>query len=199
LSKIALSGNASGTGTLTLSAPNTNTNQTLTLPDNSGTVITTASTGGVAQAMLASGVAGTGPAFSAYKSGNQTGVASSTFTKVTFGAEEFDTNSCFDTSTARFTPTVAGYYQFNWNLDVGGATTALNIADIYKNGVKQKRSNGISVSNGETYITGAAIIYMNGTTDYVELYVYISGSGATVYGGAIEYSWFQGFLARSAT
>lgn len=52
MSKIALSGNASGTGTLTIAAPNTNTDRTLTLPDNTGTVVTTASTGAVAQAML---------------------------------------------------------------------------------------------------------------------------------------------------
>jgi hypothetical protein len=40
LSKIALSGNASGSGTLTLSAPNTDTDRTLTLPDNTGTILT---------------------------------------------------------------------------------------------------------------------------------------------------------------
>ena len=189
MSKITLSGNASGTGTFTIASPNSNSDRTLVLPDNSGTVLTTATPG----------VPVNGPAFSAWKGGtNQTGISNATFTKVTFGAEEFDTNSCFDTATARFTPTVAGYYQLNWNLDIGGVTTALNIADVYKNGVRQKRSNGIAVSNSETYVNGAALIYMNGTTDYVELYVYISGSGATVYGGAIEYSWFQGFLARSA-
>jgi len=38
LSKIALSGNASGSGTLTLSAPNTDTDRTLTLPDAAGTI-----------------------------------------------------------------------------------------------------------------------------------------------------------------
>jgi hypothetical protein len=38
MSKIALSGNASGTGTLTIAAPNTNTDRTLTLPDAGGTI-----------------------------------------------------------------------------------------------------------------------------------------------------------------
>jgi len=38
LSKIALSGNASGTGTLTIAAPNTNTDRTLDLPDAAGTI-----------------------------------------------------------------------------------------------------------------------------------------------------------------
>lgn len=43
MSKIALSGNASGTGVLTIAAPNTNSDRTLTLPDNTGTLLTTAS------------------------------------------------------------------------------------------------------------------------------------------------------------
>jgi hypothetical protein len=40
MSKIALSGNASGTGTLTIAAPNTNSDYTLTLPAEAGTVLT---------------------------------------------------------------------------------------------------------------------------------------------------------------
>lgn len=40
MSKIALEGNASGTGTFTVAAPNTNTNYTLTLPQNTGTILT---------------------------------------------------------------------------------------------------------------------------------------------------------------
>jgi phage-related tail fiber protein len=44
MSKIALSGNASGTGTLTLAAPNTDSDFTLILPDASGTVVVTGST-----------------------------------------------------------------------------------------------------------------------------------------------------------
>ena len=44
MSKIALSGNASGTGTITLASPNTDTDRTLTLPDSTGTVLSSAST-----------------------------------------------------------------------------------------------------------------------------------------------------------
>jgi hypothetical protein len=43
MSKVAITGNASGTGTLTIAAPNTNTDRTLTLPDEAGTIVTTAS------------------------------------------------------------------------------------------------------------------------------------------------------------
>ena len=65
----------------------------------------------IPQAALAAGVAGNGPAFSAYQSTQQTGISSATFTKVNFQTEEFDTNSNFASST--FTPTIAGYYQIN--------------------------------------------------------------------------------------
>ena len=40
MSKVALSGNASGTGTFTIASPNSNTDRTLTLPDQTGTLLT---------------------------------------------------------------------------------------------------------------------------------------------------------------
>lgn len=43
MSKITLAPNASGTGTLTVAAPNTNSDYTLTLPAETGTVLTSAS------------------------------------------------------------------------------------------------------------------------------------------------------------
>lgn len=45
MSQVKISGNASGTGILTVAAPNTNSNYTLTLPANTGTILTTASSG----------------------------------------------------------------------------------------------------------------------------------------------------------
>ena len=44
MSKIALSGNASGTGTFTLASPNSSTDRTLNLPDSAGTLATAEST-----------------------------------------------------------------------------------------------------------------------------------------------------------
>jgi hypothetical protein len=40
MSKVAITGNASGTGTFTIAAPNSNTDRTLTLPDSAGTIAT---------------------------------------------------------------------------------------------------------------------------------------------------------------
>jgi hypothetical protein len=44
MSLVKIQGNASGTGEFTIAAPNSNTNRTLTLPDNTGTILTAAST-----------------------------------------------------------------------------------------------------------------------------------------------------------
>ena len=84
MSNIALQGGATGTGTVTLLAPVTSTNRTLTLPDATGTVLSTAT----------AGVPVNGPAFSAYASGATT-IANTTFTKILLATEEFDTNNNF--------------------------------------------------------------------------------------------------------
>lgn len=55
MSKIALSGDASGTGTFTIASPNSNSNYTLTLPAESGTVLTTGSTTGISASALSTG------------------------------------------------------------------------------------------------------------------------------------------------
>lgn len=43
MSKVQLQGNVSGTGVFTIASPNSNVDRTITLPDNTGTVLTTAS------------------------------------------------------------------------------------------------------------------------------------------------------------
>ena len=43
MSKVTIAGDVNGTGVFTLAAPNGNTNRTLTLPDEAGTLVTTAS------------------------------------------------------------------------------------------------------------------------------------------------------------
>jgi hypothetical protein len=46
MSKVQLQGNASGTGIFTIASPNSNTDRTLTLPNQTGTLLTNASTTG---------------------------------------------------------------------------------------------------------------------------------------------------------
>jgi hypothetical protein len=63
MSRITLSGNASGTGNFTLASPNSNTDRTLTLPDNTGTVLTTASTVSATQIAGALNASGSAPIY----------------------------------------------------------------------------------------------------------------------------------------
>jgi hypothetical protein len=190
MSLVQVQGNASGTGTLTIAAPNTNSNFTLTLPTNTGTLITTASTAVVTQAMLSTNVAGNGPAFSAYSSAGQT-LSGNTFTKLQFNTEEFDTASCF--ASDRFTPNVAGYYQAGGGFG-GGAAQCTTIVSIYKNGSRVKIIANSPSVNPASY--GTALVYLNGTTDYIELYGVLSVGQITSSGADSMY--FQAAMVRSA-
>jgi len=136
-----------------------------------------------------------GPAFSAYHSANQS-IGSSTWTNITFGTEEFDTANCFDSVTNnRFTPNVAGYYQVNAQVQPNDFYTGVAIA-IYKNGSLFKYGNFyLAGSTGGSVVS--TLIYLNGTTDYIECYAAFTGSAQLVAGGP-AFSYFQGFLARTA-
>ena len=191
MSAISLQGNASGTGTLTIAAPSTNTNRTLTLPDNTGTLLSTGST-----------FAGTGPAFSAYLSADQT-VTTSVATKVAFNTEVFDTASAYDNATNyRFTPLVSGYYQVNSTVSTTGTTTqSVYINSIYKNGVVYRNGVQTAITFSATGTNGFSVsdlIFMNGTTDYLEIYCRIDGTGTMKFISGAAQSSFSAAMVRSA-
>jgi len=134
------------------------------------------------------------PAFAATLSSAVT-LTAATWIKLTFNTEAFDTNSNFDTSTYRFTPTVAGYYQVNGSLAAAGPTNSYFLVAIYKNGSAFKYgSNFASVSAGPNS-TISALIYMNGSTDYLELYA--NHAGGTTSGSGNLGSNFDAHLVRA--
>jgi hypothetical protein len=181
MSKIAVSSPASGTATYTISAPAGSTDRTISLPDNTGTILTTAT----------AGVPVNGPAFSAYLGGSQT-ISNGTWTKVAASTELFDTNSNYDVSLYRFTPTVAGYYQISFCWIVNAVATTINIA-LYKNG-------SLFVSPTQTAAASAAasasvLVSANGSTDYFEFYVnLVTGETHPASTGV----YFQGAMVRAA-
>jgi hypothetical protein len=158
-------------------------------------------TGAVTQTKLGAGVAGNGPAFSAYIASQQT-LSSGVATKMQCATEEFDTASCYDNTTNyRFTPNIAGYYQVNGEYDLQSGSPTRALISIWKNGSEFKRGNDLSVSSGNLS-NGAgsvvsALVYLNGTTDYIELYAFY-GSGGVLVGGNQTQCYFQAFLARAA-
>lgn len=150
--------------------------------------------GSIVQADLASGVAGTGPAFSAYQSSVQT-LSSGTHTKLQFQTEEWDTNSCFDSTTNyRFTPNVAGYYQISGGFRGTTTTTAYELV-LYKNGLQYKELYRVDSSNVNGAY-GSCMVYLDGSTDYVELYGYVGTANAVSATSLSTY--FQGALVRAA-
>lgn len=134
---------------------------------------------------------GNGPAFSAYPSSNQS-LGAGTFTKIQFNTEEFDTNSNYDNATNyRFTPTVAGYYQVNL---ITAAGTAVGVqATIYKNGSVFQYG---SFNTTSFWSTAVAIIYLNGSTDYVEGYLFAASSANSQSGANTQR--FSASLVRAA-
>lgn len=129
----------------------------------------------------------TAPAFRAHLSADQTGISSVTFTKVNLNTEEFDTNGCFDNATNyRFTPTVAGYYQFNWLLRGDGASLTGISSVLRKNGSTVAEGTYLPISSTAQRSGGSRLIYMNGSTDYVELFGYLIGSTLKFGSGSTE-------------
>lgn len=204
MSKVQLAGNVSGTGIFTIASPNSNIDRTLTLPNATGTLVSSGDSGSVTQAMLASGVAGNGPAFSASRVTSNQSISASTWTKVQFQNEEFDTNNNYDpTTNYRFTPTVAGYYQINLSCNISYASVAPNTmaAAIYKNGSVLKQATMASAGGSATGPYGSvlviAVIYLNGSTDYIEGYAWSNSATAVVVAGS-DYSYMSGALVRAA-
>jgi len=101
-----------------------------------------------------------------------------------------DPNSWWNATTKRFTPNIAGYYnvtlQVWWN--AGAITNNQNNIQMRKNG------NTIGISQTQI-VTGSGysqnvtrVIYLNGTTDYIDFTAYSSNSSSQVlqYGGSAD-------------
>jgi hypothetical protein len=179
MSSVIISGDTSGAVTLTVPAvAGTNT---VTIPSTTGTVM----------------VSGNMPAFFAYPS-TPTTLTAAADVKITLDTELFDTNNNF--SSSRFTPTVAGYYQVNGIMTVNYWTGTILICYIMKNGSYYAIGNsGYPQSTGGVHVTVSAVVYMNGTTDYLELYGFnYAATSSNVVSTGQAYTNFSGALVRSA-
>jgi len=123
------------------------------------------------------------PAFFAYLGSNQD-ISDDTWTKVNINTEEYDSNSMFNVSTYRFTPTTAGKYFFYGTICLrSGSDNKIRSCGMafYKNGSalyggtndvgdEQSSSEQISIQSSFS---------MNGSSDYVELYGRIDVASST--------------------
>lgn len=178
MSSIVISGDTSGA--ITLSAPAVAGTNTVTLPAATGTVM----------------ISGNMPAFSASLSSSQT-ISNNTDTVVLYDSEAFDTANAYTPATGRFLPLVAGYYQINVNSSLSGSAITLASSAIRKNGiiVNYVGTSAFAFNSTPYRLSGSSIVYLNGSTDYIDTTAYISATtGNNVVAGSV----FSGILIRTA-
>jgi hypothetical protein len=108
------------------------------------------------------------PAFWAILTPASQGIGSLNAWGIPVLTKQFDTNNCFQSG--RFTPTVEGYYQVNASCNFTAASGLVGLAvRIVKSGNPLSRSYAMSATPVDGGISVSSLIYMNGTTDWIEL------------------------------
>jgi len=145
------------------------------------------------------------PAFAVNLNAEQS-ISSSSFTKVNFDTEIFDTAGAYDNSTNyRFTVPSgqAGKYKFYFDLSAKSSSDDLTyiISALYKNGSLTKRSetntNGASNAKFRVFQVIASAILDLSVGDYVEAYAYIVGTSPVVQAQTANRSYFEGYRIGS--
>lgn len=204
MSLVKIQGNASGTGIFTVAAPNSNTDRTLTLPDNTGTLLSSSSTVAVGQlpsqfsvnsgapsnsfVMDASGriTMPSQPAFhatrdTAFNAGSGVIVFPTTITNIGSG---------YNNSTGRFTAPVAGTYLIMTSFFTNIANAAIDFRINVNGG-----NVGGNATTGTTTVTRdchAYIVYTLAINDYVTIEA--AGFGTNIPAGLGIFQTFSGHL-----
>lgn len=139
------------------------------------------------------------PVFQAVSTVNQS-IPNAAFTKVVLNSEVFDSDNYYDAPNSKFQPLVAGYYAIKAELAIdfsAAVGAAFFIPAVYKNGVEYSR--------GLLQYTGTAGVYtqyvdtvvqMNGTTDFIELFVFQNtGAARNILFGSTT-TFVTGYLVR---
>jgi len=135
------------------------------------------------------------PAFFASISESQT-VGTTSATKLTINAEEFDSDSTYDNSSNyRFTPGVAGKYFIFANGYINSLTNAKTVAIyIYKNGASIATARNVAGKTGAILTAYTSVIDISDADDYYEVYLYHDeGGDLTVPGSGEARSYFGAY------
>jgi hypothetical protein len=121
--------------------------------------------------------------FRAVRTGSQS-INVDTETKILLNSAEYNVNNGFITASNRFQPTIAGYYYILGSvaLNFTGATGFLDMnVWLYKNGIENTTSFlGSTGEYGTLVLTVSDIIFLNGSTDFIELFTFQNSSLSSV-------------------
>jgi len=111
------------------------------------------------------------PVWYAKSSANQTGIATATATKITYGTEVIDTDSAFATSRFTVPSGAAGKYYITGTITwSSGAWTSQQILYIYKNGSNAYAEFSYKDAT-DMGMTVSAVLDL-AVSDYIEIYCY---------------------------
>jgi hypothetical protein len=121
------------------------------------------------------------PMFRVFRSSDQS-VANSTYTKIQYNSESYDTDAAFDSSTNyRFTAPSAGKYYFLAQLQYTATTDGGQLrAQFYVNGSAfnaNLRMQHTSPNTSDNFVVMADVLSLS-ASDYVEVFGYQSESGS---------------------
>lgn len=138
--------------------------------------------------------------FSANRNAVTQSIPATTITKVQYISEDWDTHTYFDaTVNNRFTPLIAGYYMVSISGRLAAVAAGyLFYMMIYKNGAiwKQKIKRNNTGVSADVWNDLSCLLYLNGSTDYIEHFVYCSDTTGRSLSGNADDTYFQAALIR---
>lgn len=184
MSKITLAPDVSGTGTFTIAAPNSNADRTLTLPDNSGTLLSNASTAGF-------------PAGSVLQVVN---ALSSTIFTTTSGSYVDVGFSASITPTSASSKVLVVVHANGLLKYIGNAQNAINIRVANGSGVLvQYIANGVSWNNTNSYAYGSASASFLHEPNTTSAYTYKLQIMSWVAGQTAAFNWYNDSQVTTST
>ena len=117
----------------------------------------------------------------AYVNTAQNDLTNGNWTKVNFDGENYHAKTSFDTTNHRFTPVLAGYYQVDASVSLSSLVSfkAYGLA-IYVTGGLKSQSFSHAASTDEFSVDIHDRVYLNGVSDYIEIYVKSKSNSNTV-------------------
>lgn len=100
-------------------------------------------------------------------------------TKMVLGNVQFNDGTPWDTTNNWFKPIRAGYYHVIAHITAASTYTGTLVAVIRKNGTDTVGRSAITVTSASPSTEVNDIVYLNGTTDYLEFLAYSSTSTLT--------------------